>query len=35
MPWIRLQPKLLLCATNYQDAPEVSAEFFSVTLRPK
>jgi hypothetical protein len=35
MPWIRLQPKLLLCAANYQDAPEVSAEFFSVTLRPK
>jgi hypothetical protein len=35
LPWIHLQPKLVLCGANYADAPEVSAEFFSVTVGPK
>src|SRR6202022_310025 len=30
LPWIRFQPKLSLCAVNFQSAPEVVAEFYSV-----
>jgi hypothetical protein len=35
LPWIRLQSKLLLCAANFEDAPEVSAEFFTVAVHRK
>ena len=33
LPWIRFQGKLALCAGNFQAAPEVSAEFYSVVIR--
>jgi len=36
LPGIRFTGKLALCAVNYQDgAPEVGAEFYSVTIRPR
>jgi hypothetical protein len=35
LPWISFHGKLMLAAANYQDAPEVSAEFYSVLIRKK
>ena len=35
LPGIRFTGKLALCAVNYQDAPEASAEFYSVTIWPR
>jgi hypothetical protein len=35
LPWIRFQGRLALCADNFQAAPEVSAEFYSVAIRKK
>jgi len=36
LPGIRFTGKLALCAVNYLDgAPEVGAEFYSVTIRPR
>jgi hypothetical protein len=36
LPWIRFQGKLALCAENFKpQAPEVSAEFYSVVIRKK
>jgi len=36
LPGIKFAGKLALCAVNFEDgAPEVGAEFYSVTLRPK
>ncbi len=36
LPWIRFPGKqLALCAGNYQDAPGVAAEFYSVWIRKK
>lgn len=35
LPWISFHGKLMLAAANYQDAPEVSAEYYSVLIRKK
>ena len=35
LPWINFHGKLVLYAANYQGAPEVAAEFYSVLIRKK
>ena len=35
LPWINFHGKLVLTAANYQDAPEVAAEFYSVLIRKR
>lgn len=35
LPWINFHGKLMLAAANFQDGPEVSAEFYSVLIRKK
>ena len=35
LPWINFRGRLVLYAANYQDAPEVAAEFYSVLIRKK
>jgi len=35
LPWINFHGKLMLAAANFQDGPEVSAEYYSVLIRKK
>ena len=35
LPAVGFQGRLALCAANFQDAPEISAEFYSVVIRKR